>query len=131
MDSTDAETAAAALASEVPRIRGLLRRREFTEALTAGEALLAAQPEHRDGLLFVALAHECLGRIEQALQMLAKLERHHPRFSRLHEERGQCFVVMKQAPQAIEAFQMAVNINHALPASWSMLEGLYRMTGQA
>jgi hypothetical protein len=24
-----------------------------------------------------------------------------------------------------------VNINHALPASWSMLEGLYRMTRQA
>jgi tetratricopeptide (TPR) repeat protein len=36
---------------------------------------------------------------------------------------------MKQAPQAIEAFLRAVNINHALPASWRMLDGLYRMTG--
>ena len=34
-------------------------------------------------------------------------------------------------PQAIEAFLVAVNINHALPGSWSMLEGLYRLTGQA
>jgi tetratricopeptide (TPR) repeat protein len=37
---------------------------------------------------------------------------------------------MKQAPQAIEAFLRAVNINNALPASWRMLDGLYRMTGQ-
>jgi tetratricopeptide (TPR) repeat protein len=131
MDSTDAETAAAALASEVPRIRGLLRRREFTQALAAGETLLGRTPDHRDALLFVAIAQRYLGRIDDALNTLAKLQRHHPRFSRLHEERGHCFVVMKQAPQAIEAFLAAVNINHALPASWSMLEGLYRMTGQA
>ena len=79
----------------------------------------------------MAIAQRYLGRIDDALNTLAKLQRHHPRFSRLHEERGHCFVVMKQAPQAIEAFLAAVNINHALPASWSMLEGLYRMTGQA
>ena len=131
MDSTDAETAAPTLASEVPRIRGLLRRREFTQALAAAEALLGQTPDHRDALLFVAIAQRYLGRIDGALDTLAKLQRHHPRFSRLHEERGHCFVVMKQAPQAIEAFLAAVNINHALPASWSMLEGLYRMTGQA
>ena len=38
---------------------------------------------------------------------------------------------LKQAPQAIEAFLRAVNINHAMPGSWRMLDGLYRMTGQA
>jgi tetratricopeptide (TPR) repeat protein len=62
---------------------------------------------------------------------VATLERLHPRFSRLYQERGQCHVLMKQAPQAIEAFARAVNINAALPASWNMLEGLYRLTGQA
>ena len=79
----------------------------------------------------MAIAQRFLGRIPDALKTLETLERHHPRFSRLHEERGHCFVVMKQAPQAIEAFLRAVNINPALPASWRMLEGLYRMTGQA
>ncbi len=131
MDSTDAETAAPAVAAEIPRIRGLLRQRKFTEALAASEALLADTPEQRDGLLFAAIAQRNLGRIDQALATLARLQRHHPRFSRVHEERGHCFVIMKQAPQAIEAFQAAVNFNYALPASWSMLEGLYRMTGQA
>ena len=32
---------------------------------------------------------------------------------------------------AIEAFLNAVNMNPALPASWGMLQSLYRMTGQA
>jgi tetratricopeptide (TPR) repeat protein len=125
------QTVATPHASEVPRIRGLIRRREFSEALSAGEALLADTPDERDALLFVAIAQRYLGRISEALVTLARLERHHPRFSRLHEERGHCFVALKQAPQAIEAFLLAVNLNHALPASWSMLEGLYRMTGDS
>src|SRR4029077_6602176 len=58
-------------------------------------------------------------------------ERLHPRFSRLYQERGHCYVALKQAPQAIEAFLRGVNMNPALPASWSMLEGLYRITGKA
>ena len=47
----------------------------------------------------------------------------------MYEERGQCYVAMRQAQPAIEAFLAAVNRNNALPASWGMLEGLYRMTG--
>ena len=131
MDSTDTITAPAATAAEIPQIRALLRQKKFAEALAAGQSLLARVPEHRDALLFVAIAQRYLGRVADALKMLEDLERHHPRFSRLHEERGHCYVVMRQAPQAIEAFVVAVSINNALPASWSMLEGLYRMTGQA
>ena len=131
MDSTDLKTAPSTIPSEVLRIRTLLRERQFTEALAAGEALLAEAPHHRDGLLFVAVAQRYLGRIPEALDTLETLERHHPRFSRLYEERGRCFVELKQAPQATEAFLRAVNLNHALPGSWGMLDGLYRMTGQA
>jgi len=131
MDFTHANTAAAAIASEVSRIRALLSQQKFSEALAAGEALLAEAPAHRDVLLFRAIAQRYLARIPEGLQTLALLERHHPRFSRLYEERGRCFVELRQAPPAIEAFQTAVNINHALPGSWGMLEGLYRMTGQA
>ncbi|MGH8133123.1 MAG: tetratricopeptide repeat-containing sulfotransferase family protein, partial [Steroidobacteraceae bacterium] len=52
-------------------------------------------------------------------------------FSALHQERGYCHVALRQAPEAIEALLRGVHLNPALPASWSMLEGLYRMTGQA
>ena len=124
-------TAAPLLTAELVRIRGLVRQREFAEALSAGQQVLAAAPGERDALLFVAIAQRFLGRIPEALDTLAALAQHQPRFSRLHEERGHCFVALKQAAQAIDAFLLAVNINHALPASWSMLEGLYRMSGQA
>ncbi|HMA50331.1 MAG TPA: sulfotransferase, partial [Magnetospirillaceae bacterium] len=40
-------------------------------------------------------------------------------------------VQRRDAPKAIESLLWAVNINSALPASWSMLEGLYRLTGDA
>jgi tetratricopeptide (TPR) repeat protein len=98
--------------------------------LAAGEALLTEAPGHRDGLLLVAIAQRYLARTPQSLKTLAILEQGHPRFSRLYQERGHCFVAMKQALNAIDAFLQAVNINVALPASWRMLEGLYRMTGQ-
>ncbi|MHA0110940.1 hypothetical protein ACXYUI_27950, partial [Klebsiella pneumoniae] len=77
-----------------------------------------------------AISQRFLGRIPAAMEALAKLERIAPRFSRLHEERGHCYVVMRQAQPAIESFAKAVFINNALPASWSMLEGLYRMSGR-
>ncbi len=137
MDVTDATATAAApaasaqAAADLARIRELLREHKFEAVLAAGEGLRAEIAGHRDALLCVAIARRYLHRIPAALETLATLERHHPRFSRIYEERGRCFVEMRQAPQAIEAFLMAVNINHALPGSWSMLEGLYRMTGEA
>jgi tetratricopeptide (TPR) repeat protein len=115
---------------EVRRIRALSSQRRFGEALQAADALLAAVPENRDALYLRARAQRLSGATAAALATLDELERLYPRFSRLHEERGLCHVVLKQAPQAIEALLRAVHINPALPASWSMLEGLYRMTGQ-
>ena len=116
---------------EVRRIRELVKERELAPALAATAALLAAVPENRDALYLRARAQRLSGATAAALATLTELERLYPRFSRLHEERGLCHVALKEAPQAIDALLKAVNINPALPASWSMLEGLYRMTGQA
>ena len=116
---------------EVRRIRALVQERRFAEAAAAAQALAATVPENRDVLYLRALAQRQLGEIPAALATLGALEQLHPRFSRLYQERGHCYVVLKQAPEAIEAFLRAVHMNPALPASWSMLEGLYRMTGQA
>ncbi|MBS0578748.1 MAG: sulfotransferase [Proteobacteria bacterium] len=116
-------------AAEIARIRGLLGQSKFQEALAAAQALAERDPGSRDAPLFCAFALRRLGRIDAALGVLADLEKRHPSFSRLYEERGQCYVAMRQAQPAIEAFLAAVNRNNALPASWAMLEGLYRMTG--
>jgi tetratricopeptide (TPR) repeat protein len=57
------------------------------------------------------------------------MERHHPGASQLYQERGHCFVALKDAPRAIEAYERAVKINPALPAAWNMLDGLYKLVG--
>jgi len=116
---------------EVRRIQGLAKERRFAEVLAAADALLATVPENPDVLYLRALAQRMLGDVPAALATLAGLERLHPRFSHLYQERGHCHVALRQAPEAIDAFLRGVSINPALPASWSMLEGLYRMTGQA
>jgi len=115
---------------EVQRIRSSVSERRFADAARAADALLLEVPENRDVLYLQAVAQRMLGHTAAALDTLAKLEQLHPRFSRLYQERGYCYVALKQAPPAIEAFLRGVRLNPALPASWKMLEGLYRMTGQ-
>jgi predicted Zn-dependent protease len=124
-------TAKSPVEVEVGRLRQLQQAGRHAEALPAALALLAGLPENRDVLLIAATSQRCLGQIDVAMQTLDRLERLYPRFSRLHQERGMCFVGRRDAPRAIESLLTAVNINPALPASWSMLEGLYRMTGDA
>ncbi len=127
---TEVVTGPATTPADIGQVRELIRQRKFPAALAAAEGLLAHVPGQRDAQLFKAMAERYLGRIPEALKTLADLESRHPRFSRLHEERGQCHVALRQAQPAIESFSTAVSLNNALPASWSMLEGLYRMTGR-
>ena len=115
---------------EVRRARELLKSRDYAGALRAAEALAVNVPENRDVLYLIAVSRRFLGKIPEALAALERLEQLHPKFSRLYQERGHCYVTLREAPQAIDAFLTAVNINPALPASWGLLEGLYRMTGQ-
>jgi tetratricopeptide (TPR) repeat protein len=117
--------------AEVLRIRALMERNQFGAALISAEALAAKVPENRDVLYMIAVSQRFLGTIPAALATLERLEGYHPGFSRLFQERGHCFVAMRDAVQAIDAFITAVNINPALPASWRTLQTLYRMTGQA
>ena len=101
---------------EVQRIRKLAAERRFAEALRAADALLATVPENRDVLYLRAVAQRRLGDLNAALVTLARLEQLHSRFSRLYQERGYCYVALKQAPQAIAALLRGVQINPALPA---------------
>jgi tetratricopeptide (TPR) repeat protein len=115
--------------AEVIRIRSLVERREFATALEAATALSDQVPENRDVLYLRAVSERHLNRLDEALATLERLERAHPEFSRLHQERGHCHMMRRDAPRAIEAFLVAVNRNPALAASWRALEGLYRMIG--
>src|SRR5215470_15019775 len=116
---------------DVSRIRGLSERGRHREALVAAEALAVAAPKNRDLLYLVAVNQRCLSRIDEALETLRHLEQLHPRFSLLYQERGYCYTTLRDAPRAIEAFLRGVDLNPALAKSWSMLERLFRMTGDA
>ncbi len=119
------------LGEELDRIRSLLRRNQFDQALVRAHSLLGSAPTERDALLFSAIARRRLGQLHAAAEVLDQLASHHPNFSRLYEERGHVHVATRQTEQAIAAFDRAVHLNAALPASWHMLEGLYRMQGRA
>ena len=114
---------------EILRLQELTRTRHYVAALAGIDPLLARHPEDRDLLYLAAMNLRYLNRVPDALELLRRLEQHHPRYSRLHQERGHCYVALRDAPRAIEAFRRGVEINQALPDSWQMLHGLYRMTG--
>ena len=116
--------------AEVVRIRALIERKQFAAALSAADVLAAAVPENRDVLYLAAVSRRYLNRTAEALATLERLQGLHPGFSRLYQERGHCYVALRDAPRAIEAFLNAVNLNPALPASWRTLQTLFRMTGQ-
>jgi tetratricopeptide (TPR) repeat protein len=116
--------------TEVQRIRALLEQGQFGSALTAALSLRAQAPENRDVLYMAAVSLRYLKRIPEALGVLAELERHHPLYSRLFQERGHCLVALRSAESAVQAYGRAVNLNPSLPASWNALQVLFRMTGR-
>ena len=118
----------ASIELEVGRIRELSKRGRHREALAAAEVLAAAAPQNRDALYLIAANQRCLNRIPEALATLQRLEQQHSRFSLLYQERGNCYLTLRDVPRAIDAFLQALNINPALAASWSMLERLYNIT---
>ncbi|MGH3630485.1 MAG: sulfotransferase [Sciscionella sp.] len=115
--------------AEIQNIRQLLDQRRLEAALLAASDLIERVPEHRDALYLCAVAQRHVRQIDEALSTLQRLETLCPRYGRLYQERGFCFVAKRNADQAVAALLRAVNINPALPESWRMLEGLYRMSG--
>jgi tetratricopeptide (TPR) repeat protein len=118
------------LEAQVRRIRGLMERNDFGQALAQAEALLAQAPASRDVLYLTAVCQRYLQRMPDALATLARLEQLHPRYSRLFQERGHCYVAQRLAEPAIEAYLRGVNLNPALPASWNALQRLFSLTAQ-
>jgi tetratricopeptide (TPR) repeat protein len=114
---------------EVARIETLLREHSFVRAVSAAAALRKLYPESRKVLYLLALGQRQLQRIGDALDTLAQMERFHPAASQLHEERGNCYVALKDAPRAIAAYECAVRVNPVMPTAWRMLERLYKLVG--
>jgi tetratricopeptide (TPR) repeat protein len=117
--------------ADVGRIRAITSQRRHAEALAAAKLLLSEEPHNGEVLYLLAANQRCLNRISDALTSLARLERTHPRMSRLYQERGFCLMATRDATQAIAALEKGVTLNPALTASWSALEQLYRLIGDS
>ena len=101
----------------------------FAEKITPNGVSIATPPAKGwpSGL---SLIHICLGRLPEALETLARLERYHPNYAWLYQERGHCYATLRATEPAILAFSRAVVLNSSLPASWNALQVLYRMSGR-
>ncbi len=117
------------LENEVTRLRQLQHRGDHEAALAGVRASLARDTANRDLLLIEASALRHLTRIDEALTSLDQLAAFHPGYSLMHQERGLCHVARRDAAAAIGSLLAAVNVNPALPVSWRMLEGVYRLVG--
>ena len=131
MNATATDPILSPLELQLQYVRQLQMEGKHAQALQMAQTLSVDEPDRYDVLYLVARSQRYLGQTDAALQTLTRIEQTHPHYSRLHEERGHCYVVLRDAPRAIDALLRAVNINPALPSSWNLLEGLYRMTGDA
>jgi tetratricopeptide (TPR) repeat protein len=130
MAAADIDAPPSTVELEVRRIQALLRAGRLDEALAAGELLRTKVPGNRDVLYMIAVSLRYLKRIPEALEVLAELERRHPGYSRLFQERGHCYVALRHPEPAIQAFLRAVNLNSSLSGSWKALEVLFRVAGR-
>ena len=92
-------------------------------------ATSGASSGDRDALLEEARELRSRQRVPEALGVLERLQALHPRFSRLYQERGHCHVLLRDTRAAIDSLREAVRLNPTLPASWDMLERLFRRLG--
>ena len=130
MLAADALSSSQDLETVLPRLRAAMGRGQFSQVQQLAEVLLGRYQGHRELLYLLAVAQRMTQQIPEALNTLASLEAYHPNYSRLFQERGHCCVFLRQPRKAIEAFETAVRLNPALPATWQALERLYRIVGR-
>jgi tetratricopeptide (TPR) repeat protein len=130
MVTTEDNSSRSRIEGEVRRAHGLLKQRRFAESLEIAQTLQGEVPENRDILYLVAVNQRRLGRIADALRTLLRLEKIHPTFGRLFQERGNCYRAVGERAAAIAAYEQAVMLNGALMASWQALVELRRTLGQ-
>jgi tetratricopeptide (TPR) repeat protein len=111
------------------RIRDFTRQQRFEDAVSAAHALCASTADCREAWYLLAVNQRCLKQIAAALATLDRLEQEYPQLGRLYQERGYCYLSLRDAARASNAFEQAVSINPALESSWRALESLYRLRG--
>ncbi|WP_018417038.1 tetratricopeptide repeat-containing sulfotransferase family protein [Teredinibacter turnerae] len=101
-----------------------LKAGDHATALSAADAVLQENPQHRDGLYLKAVCQRYLGNTKGALQTLTALQSAAPGYGRGFQELGHCQLMMGDLKQAFKAYKKATQLNPGLIASWQRLEQL-------
>ncbi|GAB4193596.1 MAG: tetratricopeptide repeat-containing sulfotransferase family protein [Wenzhouxiangellaceae bacterium] len=113
----------------IQQARQQLQNKQFNAALALADSALEIQAQNSEALYLRAVCQRYLSQHEQALETLSSLQQTAPEYARCYQEAGHCYRQMNDANAAIRAYQQAVSLNPALPASWQALSALYQQQG--
>ncbi len=103
----------------------LLQAGRPDQALKAARRELDNDPHDVDALYCMAVAQRYLGRHGEALQTLDALDEVSPNHARSCQEAGHNYRQLGKLEHARRAYQRAVELNRALPASWRELANIH------
>jgi len=119
--------------------KALLQQGRFAEAATAAERIVAEQTagpaqEEEDArdieaLYILAVARRYEKAPAAAQRALERLLERDPHFARAYQEQGHLSLSLGDTERARAAYQRAVALNPALPASWKALVSLHQTAG--
>jgi len=108
------------------RAKKLLQDGRLKEAVTTAQAEIVEHPDNIEAYYIQAVAQRYLEQPSQALATLDDLTNLNPNYARAYQEKGHNLLQLRDWEHATRAFQHAVNLNHALLASWRELVGLHK-----
>ena len=107
----------------------LLQKGRLDDAVKSFEHLLNSEQNNREALYYLAVCHRKNNNNDKAFATLEQLESLHPRYGRTFQEKGHNYLSINQPAEALAAYERAVELNPALPASWKALASLYERSG--
>ena len=113
----------------VDQVKALLQAGRLDQAESALRELLRDEPSDPELLYMLAVCLRYLERGDEALVVLAQLLQAAPDYARAWQEQGHLHRAAGNAAAAILAYNNAVALNAALPASWRALAELHQATG--
>jgi len=110
------------------RAKELVQQGKFASAeQILGQAIPPASldKDHVEALYTLAVAQRYQQKLDQSLDTLRRLQTLSPDYGRGFQEQGHTLLAMSKNDEARQAYERAVQLNPALPASWKALSSLY------
>jgi tetratricopeptide (TPR) repeat protein len=116
---------------DTERVKALLQTGELDQAEAAIRKLLREAPSDTELLYLLAVCLRYLERGDEAMEVLAQLLEAAPDYARAWQEQGHIHRAAGRTADALLAYDKAVSLNAALPASWRALAELHQTAGNS